>query len=1195
MIHEYPYSIKRHGTTLDKCEDEPVQTPGCIQSFGVLLVLRTNDLTILQVSENCRHWLGFSPQELLSQNVNFAVGEVLSEKIRGALVRKRAEKAPLYLETLNKSERRKSILHVSLHTCSGLALLELEDTGTEAPDESAHQIGVEPDYYGLVRETLTRFQQAGSLRELSQFIAEEVHRITELDRVMVYRFHADDSGEIIAEAKREDLGSWFGWRYPAHDIPKPAREIFKKIWSRPVPDVRSGLFEMVPLLNPDTQKPLDMTYCSLRGASVMYTEYLDNMGVRAALTLPLMRDGELWGLVACHHNSAQLISYRVRAACEFLARAASQQLKQAEDRENTDYRVSLEAANYALISKVAVELEISAFTEGPIRLGSGMDCGGAAILYQGWHTVGKAPDVHDLEPLSEWLLRQQGCQEGSSKTVFVTDHLSEAYPLAKEFALCASGLMAFCFSREPLGMILYFRPETLQTFTWAGNPHELPVVQGPHGPRLSPRKSFELWRETVTDRSMPWKAVEIEAVRKLRSLVVDLLVSRAKQLNALRTELKSTKQQAAEAAIEAGEKFRMAVEAGDLGTWEYVPATDRLEFSARCDELFDSPPGVIVDYATFLDAVHPDDRAQTDGLIQQALDPSGSKQYETEYRTNRGSSGKTRWIRAAGKTILSEHGQVTRFIGTVQDITAGKEALELQKELTQRAQAAEKAKSEFLAIMSHEIRTPLNGVIGMTNILADTELNEMQRDCVGTVLSSGESLLTVINDILDYSKIEAGRLQMESRSFSLQNCIEEVLDLFAVQIRNKGLEVVYLIASEIPDVSGDEVRLRQILVNLVGNAIKFTANGEISINVECKRIDDEGCHLLFSVADTGIGIPEEGVQKLFQPFQQVDTSTTRRYGGTGLGLVISKRLAEFMGGTMWVESEPGVGSTFLFTATFQVAPTTESRKMSTSPEHLKDRSVLVVDDNATNRRILEIQLKNWGIIPTTVDSGTEALALVSGKKFDAVLLDLVMPDTDGITLARKIHTQAKVPLILLSSGGEIIVGEDATIFDAQIPKPIKHSALFNALLKAIGILSEPSPKASLKKIDAGLAARHPLRILIAEDNAVNQKVGLTLLSRMGYTADLVNNGRRAVEAAANATYDLILMDIQMPEMNGMDAARLVREKLGEERPAIIALTAEALEGDEQKFLGMGFDGYLSKPLKIERLQAVLEFVRPLKS
>jgi signal transduction histidine kinase/CheY-like chemotaxis protein len=519
-------------------------------------------------------------------------------------------------------------------------------------------------------------------------------------------------------------------------------------------------------------------------------------------------------------------------------------------------------------------------------------------------------------------------------------------------------------------------------------------------------------------------------------------------------------------------------------------------------------------------------------------------------------------------------------------------AMARQKELTHAAQAAELAKSEFLAIMSHEIRTPMNGVIGMTSILIDTELNAMQRDCVTTISTSGESLMTVINDILDFSKIESGKMKLERRSFNLRDCVEEALDLFAAEIRIKGLEAVYLVASEVPShLIGDAMRLRQILVNLIGNAIKFTSKGEIAINVECLGQREKAYDLLLSVTDTGIGISAEGIEKLFQAFQQVDTSTTRRYGGTGLGLVISKRLAEFMGGKIWVESEPGSGSTFFFSVTLRSSEEVVPAHQSAEPSVLSSHSVLIVDDNATNRRILEIQLKIWGMKPTSTSNGPDGLRKMAEQDFDVVLIDFQMPEMDGVTLAQAIRDRSIAPMILLSSSGEIIKGEDAGLFQIQIAKPIRHSTLFNALINVIGTESGRPLKTAAKKFDRAMATKHPLRILLAEDNIVNQQVGLLMLSQMGYHADLAADGQGALDAVENGPYDLILMDIQMPKMNGIDAARLIREKLGAKCPAIVALTAEAFEGDKQRFLGLGFDDYLSKPMQVLTLRNALNNVR----
>jgi CheY-like chemotaxis protein len=362
--------------------------------------------------------------------------------------------------------------------------------------------------------------------------------------------------------------------------------------------------------------------------------------------------------------------------------------------------------------------------------------------------------------------------------------------------------------------------------------------------------------------------------------------------------------------------------------------------------------------------------------------------------------------------------------------------------------------------------------------------------------------------------------------------------------------------------------------------------------VENHGLEEKGYRLLFSVTDTGIGISEEGIEKLFKAFQQVDTSTTRRYGGTGLGLVISKRLAEYMGGTIWVESAPGCGSTFFFSVTLQASKAPGLAHESSAPDLLESRSVLVVDDNATNRRILEIQLSNWGMTPTLSSTGAEGLQKIAAQSFDVVLIDFQMPEMDGVTLARAMRKRTPTPLILLSSSGETIRGEDADLFQFQIFKPIKQSSLLNALIEIMETETKQPPKITEKEQNIGMGIRHPLRILLAEDNTVNQQVGLLMLSRLGYTADLARDGLQARQAADRAQYDLILMDIQMPKMNGIESARLIRENLGAKCPSIFALTAEALEGDRERFLGLGFDGYLSKPLQIKTLQDTLIMVNP---
>ncbi|MBZ8180233.1 ATP-binding protein [Oscillatoria salina] len=886
---------------LSNCDREPIHLPGKIQPHGVLLVLQAPKLTILQVSENVEPILGISGESLLGKKlttlfpepeVNFLADCIFQDK----------------LEYLNPHQlffqigKKKIIFETVIHRSETVIILELEPKFNE---QSTHRA----DFYHLVKACLKKVTKTATFAESAAMIVREIRQITGYDRVMLYRFAADRSGVVIAEDKKTELETFLGLHYPASDIPNQARKLYAQNWLRIIVDVNYQPVKIVPEYNPLTNAPLDLSNSILRSVSPIHIEYLQNMGVAASLCISLIDDDQLWGLIVCHHYQPKYVDYETRKACELLGQFMSVELFKQQQQDLLRYSEQVNIIHNQLKKGLADRSEFQQiFQQNSNLLLELVKASGVVIYLDDRLTLsGATPSEKKVEELLLWLRKNQ------PQEIFYTDELSRIYRPALAYKKQVSGLLAISiFGNRTCYQIVWFRPEIIQTVDWGGNPYQsITTIEESGKVRLSPRRSFELWKETVKGKSLPWNKLEIEAAIKLKNTLM------------------------------------LAV----------------LEFS------------------------------------QAALE-----------------------------------------------------------QVVQRAEIANRAKSEFLANMSHEIRTPMNAILGFCDLLQGMVTEPKTTAYVRSIASSGKALLALINDLLDLSKIEAGKIELHYEAIDLRLLIQEIQEVFFQKAIEQGLDLLIEIDEKFPrGICFEEVRLRQILFNVVGNALKFTEEGFVKLYLRCQTYtvaENEKVWLEIVVEDTGIGIAADQQERIFDAFVQSEGQSTRKYGGTGLGLAITRRLTNMLGGMLFLQSQLGKGSKFIF-----VFPEVDicsiqskSKLLSDGDEDLhrfQPATVLVVDDVQSNRDLIESYFAGSEHQLLMAKNGSEAIELAQIYHPDIIFLDLRMPILDGRVAAHylKQNQQTKdIPIVILTASAVSHDYQDLEdLCQGFLNKPISRSQLVKQL------------------------------------------------------------------------------------------------------------------------------------------------------
>jgi light-regulated signal transduction histidine kinase (bacteriophytochrome)/CheY-like chemotaxis protein len=1143
------------------CADEPIRTPGAIQPHGWMAVVDVRTNTVVASSANWDSLLGTSAPERIPriERLLASIAEGREPPVPGdpAMVIASIEVAGLLLDVL-------------LHRTGTLDVFEFE----RAPVTG----GMRAPIYSLTQRLLPHLQRASTTDKLLSLAVMEMKRLTGFGRVMAYRFDQDGHGEVLVESCDPDYDSYAGHRFPASDIPSQARDLYRLNHIRLIPDAN---YTAVALDNSDPSAPLgpiDLSFACLRSVSPIHLEYMRNMGTLASMSISLVVRNELWGLISCHHHQPRHLDHQIRAACEHLGRLLSLQIAAKEENSRIADALTHRQLTIELMTNLSEsDGSLEHLLDMPSPLLRMAAAQGAAIVQDGkcW-TTGTTPAVHDIHALAQWV-------SAHGEGVYATDNLEAEFPVAASFLRSAAGLLAISLSQVRQDFIFWFRPEVVRTIQWAG----APVKQAPAlgDGTLHPRSSFETWVQRVGGHCIAWEPASIDGAGEFRSALLRIALRRSQEREDAANEILRLSQ-----ALNVAANFSREIADAIPGHVAYLDTSSCVRFANPIYVRWLGVPAEQIIGLPLQDLCSADDWRAIQPRLEAAL--RGDEQH---FEMESSSTGV--------KAFLSTHFMPQRFpSGAVQgvyimsfDITVLK-ATEMSLHLLNSelsvsrdiAQSATRAKSAFLANISHEIRTPMNAIVGLTHLLTRDSRDAQQRDRLRKVGEAARHLLMVINDVLELSKIEAGKLTLLMEDFEIDGLMSSSFELVKERAKDKGLELV-LDTGHLPsEMRGDSTRLSQMLINLLSNAVKFTEHGWVWLRGRLIETKEDRLLIRFEVQDTGPGISAERQAALFSAFEQADNSLTRRYSGTGLGLALTRQLALAMQGDAGVDSEQGVGSTFWFTVWLERSTTAAARTPAIASAMAGLRALLI-DDLPESLGVIAERLRMMGLRVDAQSSGASALRKVEeeillGRIYDVLLIDSDMKGMDGNETLRTLRNfmgDGTPPSILLAATNDPVVRALASVarFDAVLTKPITASGLQDALATALKLQRRPmvSTRLASDEVEALLRRQHAGQtVLLAEDNPVNLEVAQELLRSVELNVQVAEDGDKAMKMARAKSYDLILMDMQMPLLDGLEVSRRLRAD-GKTVP-IIAMTANAFSEDRAACLDAGMNDHVAKPV-----------------